>query len=202
MATQDIINNPNFGLFDSDPTSIDALVGIVDLYTEEAHSLTVSKTKYPVEADKNNQRMRSDNFIVEPEKLILKGLVSDLQPLVGGLVSISSGKRSKEAWKRIQEFKDTGRILTATTVLGVYKNMLITSIDASVSVRTGKALFFNIVLEETLFSQTELVKLAPAQVDGPAETKATDSEGGLKQSEVVEDTTFLQDAIKFFGNFL
>ncbi len=203
MATQDIINNPNFGLFSQDPTSIGALVGIVDVYPEESHSLTVSKTKYPVESDANNQRMRSDNFVVEPEKVILKGLVSDLQPLIGGLVSISSGKRSKEAWQRIQDLKNNGTIVTATTVLGEYQNMMIISVDASVTVRTGEALFFNMVLEETLFSTIETVQLAPAQLDGPAETKGTDSEGGLKQSEVLtdEDTTFLQDVIEFFGSF-
>lgn len=203
MATQDIINNNNFGLFSSDETAIDSLVGVVDIYTEENHSLLVSKTRYPIESDLNNQRMRSDNFVVEPEQLILKGFVSDLQPLSGGIVSLSSSERSKEAWGRIKELKNTGTILTATTVLGVYENMLIVSIDALVNVNTGDALSFTMVLEETLFSQTEIVQLAPVKLDGPAETKGTDSEGGLKQSEVAdsEETTLLQDLIGLVSGF-
>ena len=72
MATQDIINNPNFGIYSQSETSVDALVGVVDIYQEEAHSLIVSKTKYPVESDANNQRMRSDNFVVEPEQLVVE----------------------------------------------------------------------------------------------------------------------------------
>ncbi len=203
MATQDIINNPNFGLYPSSETNVDALVGVVDIYSEEAHSLIVSKTRYPVESDANNQRMRSDNFVVEPEQLVLKGLVSDLQPLLGGLVNIASEKRSKEAWERIRTLKNTGTILTATTVLGVYENMLIVSVDSSVSVNSGYSLPFTMVLEETLFSQIEIVQLAPAKLDGPAATKGTDTEGGLKQSEVPnsDETTVLQDLIKLVSGF-
>lgn len=203
MATQDIINNPNFGIYSQSETSVDALVGVVDIYQEEAHSLIVSKTKYPVESDANNQRMRSDNFVVEPEQLVLKGLVSDLQPLAGGIVSISSEKRSKEAWTRIKELKNTGTILTVTTVLGEYQNMIIISVDSSVSVNTGFSLPFTMVLEETLFSQTEIVQLAPAKLDGPASTKGSDTEGGLKQSEVPNDaeTTLLQDIVGLFKKF-
>ncbi len=203
MTTENNINNPNFGLFSSDETAVDSLVGVVDIYTEESHNLSVSKTRYPIESDENNQRMRSDNFVVEPEQLILKGLVSDLQPLSGGIVSLSSSERSKEAWGRIKELKNTGTFLTATTVLGVYENMLITNIDALVNLDTGDALSFTMLLEETLFSETELVQLAPAKLDGPAATKGTDSEGGLKQSEVPNnsETTFLQDAIEVISGW-
>ncbi len=203
MALVDQINEPNFGLFSSESTSIDAIAGIVDLYPEESHNLPVTKTKYPVESDGNNQRMRSDNFVVEDEQLVLKGLVSDLQPFLGGIVNVSSPDRSKEAWGRIRELKNSGTIVTVITILGTYENMMVTGVDASVSERTGRALFFTITLEETKFSETETTKLAPQKLNEPAETKGSDADGGLKQSETTdaETTTLLQDVISTVSGF-
>ncbi len=183
----------NFGLFGSDSTEIDAISGVIDTYTEENHNLPVTKTKYPIEDGSS----RTDNFVVEPEQLVLRGFVSDLQPSFAGLVRISNKSRAKEAWTRIRELKDRGDLVTVITLLGLYENMLITNVDAAVTVDTGRSLAFTITLEETIISETDTVKLAPTKLNEPADTKGSDIPGGDKQSEVVDgaDKTLLQDIV-------
>lgn len=191
--TQDAVDDPNFGLFGSDSTDIDAISGVIDLYPEENHNLPVTKTKYPVEDGSS----RTDNFVVEPEKVILRGFVSDLQPSFFGLVQISNKSRGKEAWNRIRELKNSGELVTVVTTLGVYENMLVTNVDSAVSSETGKSLAFTITLEETLIAETETVQLPPVNTSESTETKASDIPGGQKQSEVLSEggKTLLQDIV-------
>lgn len=202
MAFSDYINTINFGLFGAGTTEIDAIAGIVDLYPEEDHAIKITKTKYPVEDGSS----RVDNFVVEPKQLVLRGLVSDLQPFSGGLVSISDAYRPKEAWGRIHALAASGDLVTVTTLLGLYENMQVVSADTYLSSQTGRSLFFTIMLEETLIAETQTVQISPVKTssEGPAETKGSDIQGGQKQSEAPateEQTTFLQDSIEFVGGF-
>jgi len=192
-GTSDILSNANFGLFGSSSTEIDALSGVIDLYPDESHSLSVTKTKYPVE----DGSTRNDNFVVEDEKLVLKGLVSNLQPDFEGIVDIKDKSRSKEAWGRLRALKNSGEVVNVVTLLGMYENMMVTGIDATINAGTGHALFFTIVLEEQTFAETEIVQLAPAKLSGPASTKGSDTNGGTKQSgrPTPEKKTLLQDIV-------
>lgn len=193
----DIVGSINFGIFGAGTTEIDAISGIVDLYPEENHSLKVTKTKYPVEDGSS----RTDNFVVEPKQLVLKGLVSDLQPLLGGLVTIPNDSRPKEAWGRIEELHNSGDLVSVVTIMAMYENMMVTAVDASVSRGTGKSLFFTITLDEVLIAETQTVDISDANVSGPAETKASDAAGGQKQAGEPEDTTLLQDIVSGVGGF-
>ncbi|MCK4823040.1 hypothetical protein KA005_45180 [bacterium] len=189
-----MIDNINFGLFGSESASIDALSGIIDIYPEENHSLPVTKTKYPVE----DGSTRTDNFVVEDEKLVLRGLVSNLRPEFLGLVNIGDKTRIKEAWGRLRELKNSGQIVNVITLLGLYENMMITNIDSTLNSDTGESLLFTITLEEQLIAETEIVQLAPVKLSGPASTKGSDINGGTKQSEQPSEDngTILQSVIK------
>lgn len=187
-----LLDNINFGLFGSESTEIDAISGVIDIYPEESHNLPVTKTKYPVEDGSS----RTDNFVVEPENLVLKGLVSDLQPEFLGLVNIADKTRSKEAWGRLRELKNSGEFVSVVTLLGLYENMLIVNIDATINKDTGQSLFFTITLEEALIAETEIVQLAPVKLNDPAKTKGSDINGGQKQSEqATEDNGTLLKSI-------
>jgi hypothetical protein len=136
--------------------------------------------------------------VVEDEKLVLKGLVSNLQPEFEGIVDIKDKSRSKEAWGRLRALKNSGEVVNVVTLLGMYENMMVTGIDATINVGTGQALFFTMTLEEQTFAETEIVQLAPAKLSGPASTKGSETNGGTKQSEqpAEEKKTLLQ---KIFG---
>lgn len=183
--------NINFGLFGSDSTDIDALSGVIDIYPEENHNLPVTKTKYPVEDGSS----RTDNFVVEPEQLVLRGLVSNLQPFLGGIVEINDKTRIKEAWGRLRELKNSGELVSVVTLLGLYENMVVINVDSALSRETGQSLFFTITLEEALIAETEIVQLSASKLNSPADTKGSDIDGGLKQSQEPEDSTILQEII-------
>lgn len=176
-----------FAIFSGESTDIDLISGVADIYYDESHNMPVTKTKYPVE-----DGSRTDNFVVEPEQLVLKGLVSDIKSSVAGLVDIADSHRSKEAWGRIRALKNSGKLVTVTTQLGVYENMIVIKADATVNKASGKSLFFALTLEETLIGETEIVKLSPVKLSGPASTKGSAENGGQKESE---KKTLLQKTI-------
>lgn len=192
-----MISDITFGLFGQDKTEIDGLTGIIDLWPEEAHALAVSKTSYPVETGLSG----TDNAVIEPKRLVLMGWVSDLRPLVGGIVTISGPGRPKEAWGRIKELMEKLEPVTVITTLAMYENMLITAVDSTINEDTGQTLRFNIVLEEVLFAETEITKLpASALEGGAAADKSSSTDGGLKQSEETQ-SSLLKEAVTAIKGF-
>ena len=179
-----IINNSNFGIFAQESTNIDGLTGIVDIYTDEFHKQTVTKTKYPVETGGT----LTDNAVIDPKVLTMKGYVSDLNPLLGGLITIPGPGRGKEAWSRIVALKNAREPVTVVTTLEMYENMLITSIDAPKSAATGQGLEFTITLEEILFAETQTTTLPASQLGEDIETKGSVVEEGQKQSVNAEES--------------
>jgi len=185
-----------FGIFSQEATSIEGLVGVIDIYPEESHSISVTKTTYPVEKGSNG----TDNAVIEPKKLVLEGWVSNLQPLLGGLVSIPGPGRPKEAWSRIVQLVEGLGPVTVVTLLATYENMLAASVDATLNSDTGTALRFIIVLEEVSIGQTEIATLPQSQLSGPAENKPSETDGGLKQSEQ-SDSSLLKVIADKTANF-
>ena len=193
-----MISDITFGLFGQNETEISGLVGIIDSWPEESHSMSVSKTTYPVETGLSG----TDNAVVEPKKLVLMGWVSDLLPLLGGIITIPGPGRAKEAWGRVKELMEKLEPVTVITILATYENMLITAADATVNADTGKALKFNIVLEEVLFAETEVTELPATQLkeDGAANDKASATDGGLKQSEET-NSSLLKESVSTLKGF-
>ena len=191
------LGNINFGLFGTNSTEIDALAGVIDIFPEENHGLSVTKTKYPIEGGSS----RADNFVVEPKQLVLKGLVSNLHSFSRGMVQIDDKTRIKEAWGRLRGLSDKGELVTVVTLLDNYENMLITKIDSTLSKDTGQSLFFTITLEETLIAETEIVQLAAVKLKDDAETKGSDVDGGQKQAEEPPegDASTLKKAINYLS---
>ena len=189
-----MIPDITFGLFGQEPTGIkEGLTGVIDLWPEEAHSMSVAKTSYPVETGLSG----ADNAVVEPKRLVLMGWVSDLRPLAGGIVTIPGPGRPKEAWGRVKKLMEKLEPVTVITTLAVYTNMLITAIDATVNEDTGRTLRFNMVLEEILFAETETTELPATQLSETASKKGSAADGGLKQAEI-SDSTLLQKAVAKF----
>lgn len=192
-----MIEDITFGLFGQDSTSIDGLAGVIDLWPEESHALTVSKTSYPVETGLSG----TDNAVVEPKRLVLMGWVSDLLSLLGGIISIPGPGRAKEAWGRVKELMETLEPVTVVTTIATYENMLITAADATVNEDTGKALRFEIILEEILFAETEITELPAAKLEGSdADDKMSATDSGLKQAEET-DSSLLKQAATSISSF-
>lgn len=186
-----LIQNVDFGMFGSDPTDIAFIAGKADLYYSEAHSGEVALTEYPIETGET----LADNRVVLPKNLILKGIVSDLQSFAFGIINIASPTRTKTAWQAIEDFRQQGGPTTVITQLGVYENMDILKAEAIQNADTGKGLDFTITLREVQFGKTQTVQLAAVDLGEAAKQKASDIAGGLKQSTIPANTTFLQDIV-------
>jgi hypothetical protein len=187
--------NQKFGLFKITPTKVEGLIGVVDLYPEETHNLTVNKTSYPIETGSS----MTDNSVVMPKKLTLQGWVSDLKPLIGGLVAIEGPSRAKEAWNRIRILQEGREPVLVVTTLGTYKNMLIKTVDAVIDSTTGRTLKFTMALEEVLFAETKIVKLSAKKL-GKGNKKGSAENGGLKQA-AESKSSFLKGAVKGITSF-
>ena len=182
------LNNTQFGLFGQLSTFIEPLFGIIDAHPDESHSITVSKTDYPIETGSS----LTDNAVNEPDKLTLEGWVSDLLIPTNALVQIEG--RPIEAWERIRALAKAREPLTVVTSLQTYENMLITSVSSVKNKDTGQTLRFIIELEETLFAETQLARLPPTRVDpeGPAAAKTSEVDRGQIQSPVLTSSQTTQ----------
>ena len=144
-------------------TVVVPLQGSVDGYLAEEHTLRLSKTTYPLES---TGLPLTDHAVVEPRTLKLEGWVSDLLAPQGD--DWPGAIRGREAWQRIKALMESREPVRVVTALEMYDSMLITSAKAPVDRTTGRALRFEMELEEVLFRELERGRLPPRVATGPA----------------------------------
>lgn len=154
-------NDPNFALYHTGESSIPALEGYVDLYFDEKHEVTVSKTRQPLESGAT----LTDHAVRVPNRLTLQGLVSDLH--------VRGAQRSAEAWRRIRSMADARTQFDIITPLGIYTNMMLLNAETTRNVRTGEGLLFKLELEEVL-----IVHLTTAGIQEETLGEAAEDMGG------------------------
>lgn len=134
----------------------------LDASVEEAHSVEVEITQFPIETGSNI----SDHRIRKPKKLRMRGVISN-HPLVFPLTALTmragpyGGKRDVEAWDKLNALLESEQLLTIITTLKTYENMVLQSISAPRDAARGESLHFTAMLE-----QVQLVELqtGPAPV--------------------------------------
>ena len=179
-----------FALYPRTKTSI-AVLGTsrVDAYFAEEHRVGIRKTKYPVESGAT----LTDNAVVQPERLRLEGMVSDLLPAPGNTLSPD---RATDVWSAIVALEKSRTPFDVVTPIRVYRNMLIVRAEAPRNRNTGNALRFVLELEELLLGQTEIVKLGMDDVSGPAADRVSELDGGDKTSPEVPISPETRDYVK------
>ena len=120
------------------PESIDALVGLVDGYSEITHQVNVRATEYPVESG----FIASDHAVVEPRRVKLTGWVSEI---TGGGVNAP-----EKAWTQIIKLARNRTLVRLATPVMVYENMLIEKAEAPLDETIGRSLRFEMELVEIL----------------------------------------------------
>ncbi len=179
MTVSNILEGQTLGIF-TKKSQILEIEGVVDLFTDEIHTLRINKTAQPIETGSSI----TDNSVVEPQALRMVGFVSNLVPAEGSSVPVS--ERGKEAWVQLEELAKKREPVSILTTLKLYENFLIVSLEAQSNELTGTALDFTINFEEILFSDSEFTTLPADILAGPAVNKSGKVEGGNKQS--VEET--------------
>ena len=152
--------------------SVQPLAAIADGFISEEHAVRISKTSYPVETGGS----LVDHAVVQPRTLKLVGWVSDLLAPEGRRGNPSRGS---DAWLQLTRLVESREPFLVVTMLGVYPSMLITSLKAPVDRTTGRALRFEMELEEVQFRALERGQRPPPVRIGPAVDRSEEFEGGL-----------------------
>ena len=180
-----VIQGQGFVLFPGSPglssvlsMSAQPLASIADGFISEEHAVRISKTSYPVETGGS----LVDHAVVQPRTLKLVGWVSDLLAPEGRRGSPSRGS---DAWLQLNRLVESREPFLAVTLLGVYPSMLITSLKAPVDRTTGRALRFEMELEEVQFRALERGQRPPPVRIGPAEDRSEEVDGGLVKARSI-----------------
>ena len=178
MATY-VIQGQDFVLLPSALSrSVQPLAAIADGFISEEHSVRLSKTSYPVETGGS----LVDHAVVQPRTLKLVGWVSDLLAPEG---KRGNPSRGIDAWLQLNRLVETREPFLAVTMLGAYPSMLITSLKAPVDRTTGRALRFEMELEEVQFRSLERGQRPPPVRIGPAEDRSEEVDRSLVNAPIV-----------------
>lgn len=136
-------------LFRRNATHLDT-IGF-DAVVAETHASSSELTRHPVEAGANI----TDHIRPNPASLKLSCVLSDT-PL-GGLPAPG---RSRDVYAQIERLKETGTIITVTTQLRQYENMVIADLGVPVDAKTADGIEFTVTLAEirTVRSKTAPVR--------------------------------------------
>ena len=126
-------------------------------YSSESHTISVKKSTYPAESGIEV----TDHAVREPAKLSLKGIIStasvrSAEELFANALGGRTGRQHdldlpRDAWITLTGLADRRELLTVYTMLGAYKNMMITQLSTELDASTGQSLPFTIELEEYLY---------------------------------------------------
>ena len=164
--------------------SAQPLAAIADGFISEEHAVRISKTSYPVETGGS----LVNHAVVQPCTLKLVGWVSDLLAPEGRRGNPSRGS---DAWLQLTRLVESREPFLAVTMLGVYPSMLITSLKAPVDRTTGRALRFEMELEEVQFRALERGQRPPPVRIGPAEDRSEEVDLGKINAVVVPVATVM-----------
>ena len=163
---------------------VQPLAAIADGFISEEHAVRISKTSYPVDTGGS----LVDHAVIQPRTLKLAGWVSDLLAPEGRR---GNSSRGSDAWLQLTGLIESREPFLVVTLLDVYPSMLITSLKAPVDRTTGRALRFEMELEEVQFRALERGQRPPPVRIGPAEDRPEEVDLGKTNAVVVPVATVM-----------
>ena len=129
-----------------------------DGFMQVDHTIELQTTENPVETGASVV----DHAYVKPAKVVMKVMMSDVhQSLVPEQFSGASF-RSVNAWQVLRKLQADRIPMSIFTRLGLYTNMLITSLTASDTPETFRALSAEVTLKEIPVARIKKVKISSA----------------------------------------
>jgi hypothetical protein len=159
------------------PNIADDVTGyFFDAVLKEEHTLQSKKTEHPVQTG----APVADHIYNMPDKITLEISMSDVMDsfIPGQWEAGSSGSRSVNAWQTLRRLQKERRLLSVTTGLHTYKNMLITNDVTTVSApdeKAGYGMLCKVTLEELMFAT-----VAEHTVSGRPQTTETNNKGNAR----------------------
>lgn len=152
------------GLVGSQQTSIGEDGGdpiVLDASVREVHNVSGQITEHPVERGIDIV----DNYRVLPRGLEIEGVITNTpiksnfpgEALINSVVGLVQGDTdpASNAWQELQRFFDEAVVLTITTSLKVYTNMVLSDLTVTRSSGQGQGLHFIASAQEVRFVDTE-----------------------------------------------
>ncbi len=135
---------------------------MLDASVREVHSVSGEVSDHPVESGIDIV----DHYRVLPRQVEIEGIVTNT-PIVGGIIPGATLVNSvvglvqgdddpaSNAWNELQRFFDEAVVLTITSSLKTYTNMVLTNLDVTRNSRQANALFFTASARQVRFVTTE-----------------------------------------------
>ena len=159
------------------------LLGSDDIYfPTEDHKIAARLTHYPVESGKD----LADNYVREPNVVVLNGVVSDVSP------GVHTGS-GPVVWSQIESLAG-GPLVTIFTHIRTYSNMALVECDSRRADGIRNGLEFRAEFREVLFASSALLEITSVAVApaGPAARRTSTVSGGSRQSPTVTAARFLR----------
>jgi len=168
---------------------LDVLV-LIDVVVTEQHASDVTITDHPVEKGVDI----TDHFQPKPRALRLDCVVTDT-PLDAG--SVATPGRSRDAYAAVERLQAEGKLITVTTLLRQYENLLVEHLGAPIDASTGDGLKFSLTLREirTVESKTVPVRVSVARAAKKANT-------GKKHAPKADAATENKSVLREWGKAL
>ncbi len=133
--------------------SLEAGLIEIDCSIEEVHRYSAEVTRNPVELG----AAVTDHVVQQPASLSLNGIISNTPPtLLGGIAGIGKGQTALELLRVVKEL---GSPLTVITSIREYKSMILTSIEAPRSAKTGDAVEVHLTFEEVRLVSSQMAEV-------------------------------------------
>ena len=166
---------PDFIVFTPVAVNIEPLVGYVDSYLTEEHSLNMDITDHPVESGSSIV----DNAVKRPDILKVTAVVSD------GLsnpetYSMPPEHKATELWYTLRDLMEQRQLLTIVTRLYTYDNMLLRSVSAPIDGNMIRGLKVTLEFQELITVRTTTGRFTDANVGGVATDRTSVVDGGTK----------------------
>lgn len=151
------------------------------------HSRRLRKTQHPVLTGANI----ADHAFLEPARVALEIGMSDAMAAFAQGMWVGSTTKSISAFQTLKNLQVNRTLLTLSTRLDTYYNMLVTEVDAPDDLRTLHGLRATVVLEEIIAGVT--VSVASASSARPQATGST--QGGTVQGMPVSASQQQQNVV-------
>lgn len=134
---------------------------VFDASVSETHSVQGQVSDHPVESGVDIV----DHYRVLPRALQMEGVITNSPltvqfpgaSLINSAIGLINGSKSPSdnAWAELQRFFDEAVVVTITTSLRAYEDMVLTALDVTRNSGTTNGLFFTVSAREIKFVDTE-----------------------------------------------
>jgi hypothetical protein len=175
-----------------------AEIGLValDASVEEVHSASATVTRHPVEAEQGTQTDVSDNVQIDPVTIQIQGVVTNHPAEWLGTFD-NSETRDVQAYLELLTTLLTGTLITVTTTLLEYDDMVLERLQVTRNKEKGNALYL-----DATATQVRLVTLEESAVEaGQRPVSQSTRNGGAKSAKPADAATSTKSSLGFKALF-